>query len=188
LVVGLAGWALYSNGESTQPPTTDVATIAAQSVPIAIRTSEEMVSTLHTEDSATAIGRNVSILATSIALVGPAPRASVPTKRPTTKATPILTNIRTPTSIEKTASKLTRGLLPCYSQRDTPEKGGSVKFSFRILPDGNVDAVQIKETDFQASAVNDCIRKSVAKWSFGEAGQGAGIVNHERTVSFGVRQ
>ncbi len=186
-VVLAAGWAL---SRDVQEPvsTPDLPKIAAQYVPPAIVAAELMTHEVHTDETATALGRNVSILATSIAIVGfSAPIEVAVRNRPRAQTTPLL-DLRTPTSIEKKASQHTRGLLPCYSQRSTPEKGGKVIFAFRILPDGRVDAVKIKHSDFQTAAVNDCIRDAVSNWTFGEAGQGVGVVNHERTVSFGVRE
>jgi len=161
------------------------------STEVVLQAMESAITEVHlhkTRRAAEVVARSTSILATSIAMLGPlAPTPEVKTVQasPRLPKNPVL-DIRTSTSIERNASRQSRGLMTCYTNRSDPDQTGSVSFSFRILPDGSVDAVQIRESAFEAS-LNDCIVQKVGKWTFGEAKLGTGIVSHQRTVKFGVK-
>ena len=163
---------------------------AVRIVPEAIEDARQEMYTEHAGAEAEILARNTSIFATSMALTpkGQTPepvRVSAGPKA--TQKSNALLDLRTPTSIETRARRQSRGLLPCYNQRQDPEAAGDVKFSFRILADGSVDGVKIDSTEL-GPKTTECIKSKVQGWSFGEAKIGAPIVNHQRTVTFGVKK
>lgn len=65
-------------------------------------------------------------------------------------------------------------------------QGGEFSFRFRILPDGEVDSVEVKAASPDTPEIRACITRVVDGWTFAPSALGAGVDYHERSVKFAL--
>jgi serine/threonine protein kinase len=193
-VVAVVGglMAMYSMQPPEPIPKPDPAPallVSAEHVETSIETSAQSAAQAHGEGEAELIARQFAIMATSMALTEEQPDPTAPAlKKSGSKitATPpsALLSVRTASSVEKRASKYSRQLKTCYALRDDMTAPGEFGFRFRILPDGSVDNVDVLRASPDTAPIRACIEAKIGSWTFAEAGTGAGMSYHERTVKF----
>lgn len=159
--------------------------------------AQREVELLATTDSARNAARDLSILATSMALTSENGRQSQPveraeavsrTRRPAQPrrdtSSKALLGFRTPTSIEKRVKGLQGGLIKCYGRRENIDDQGDVEIRFRITKDGDVDRFDVVDSSFDSPAMFTCLESEVKGWTFAPAKLGQGATYHQRTLTF----
>jgi len=113
----------------------------------------------------------------------PTPQNEPNTRKLVTPRSALL-NVRTASSVEKRASKFSRQLKTCYGLREDMNAAGEFNFRFRILPDGQVDNIEVTKASPDSPEIRSCIEAKIGAWKFAESGTGNGMTYHERTVRF----
>lgn len=70
--------------------------------------------------------------------------------------------------IRQKAAENSAAMQSCYASYQERElhRFGRIVFDFRILPSGDVSAVQLRQSDLGDAAFFDCVLSNVASWKF----------------------